>query len=367
MINVLHVVNTKSLSGAEKVVLLLAKNMKDVKPFVACGGEPLNSVYKENGIESFTIDYTKGFVNTIKALKKVILDNDIKIAHAHDNTASIYCLAVKNILGVKDLKIISHIHSCYPWLNGNSKFKAIDKFVRNKYDLNIACGDLVYSFYKENSPYLDLEKMVSIPNGIDVDKIQETTYNVDSLKEKFNIPKDKIVYGYIGRLIELKGIIEVIDALSKKKDNFKDSVFLLVGSGDKEEEIKELIHKYNMEDMFVLTGYHDNVYEIYPVIDIFFLPSKYEGLPMVILEAMAFGKAIVSTDVGSIPELLKNNNGILVEQGDYDKFVSKLLYLKENKEDLKTLSSNAKKFIKDKYDVKNQSSNIEEIYKKIER
>lgn len=365
MINVLHVVNTKSLSGAEKVVLLLSKNMKEVKPFVACGGDPLSSVYKENGIESFSIDYTKGFFNIIKDLKKVILDNDIKIAHAHDNTASIYCLAVKNILGVKNLKIISHIHSCYPWLKGNSKFKVIDKLVRNKYDLNIACGDMVYSFYKENSPYLILDKIVSIPNGIDVDNIQDTNYNIEALKKKFNIPQNKTVYGYIGRLIESKGVIEVINAINKNKEKFNDSVFLLVGSGDKEEEIKELIRKYNMEDMFILAGYHDNVYEIYPVIDIFFLPSKYEGLPMVILEAMAFGKAIVSTDVGSIPELLKNNNGILVKQGEYDNFVSELSYLKENKEKLKEISFNAKKFIKDKYDVKNQSSHIEDIYKKI--
>ena len=70
--------------------------------------------------------------------------------------------------------------------------------------------------------------------------------------------------------------------------------------------------------MFILTGFQEDIYKFYPLIDIVFLPSRYEGLPMVLLEAMAFNKAIVSMDVGSISQIIQDGiNGYLIPKGDF--------------------------------------------------
>lgn len=127
---------------------------------------------------------------------------------------------------------------------------------------------------------------------------------IEKVIKQYDIPKDKKILGFIGRLSEQKGILPFINEFAKQKDNFKDCKVLLVGDGDQEEKVKALLKDLDIEDMFILTGFQEDVYKFYPIIDVFFLPSLYEGLPMVLLEAMAFKKPIVSMDVGSINEII---------------------------------------------------------------
>ena len=87
------------------------------------------------------------------------------------------------------------------------------------------------------------------------------------------------------------------------------------------------------------------VYKFYPIIDVFFLPSIYEGLPMVLLEAMAFKKAVVSMDVGSINELVTKETGVLVRAGAYKEFIDKLEKVKNNKNIAEKYSINGYNFV----------------------
>ncbi len=203
---------------------------------------------------------------------------------------------------------------------------------RKRYDHNIACGSTVYDFYRENTNYVNQNNTSSLSNAIDVSEIDNIKEDTSQIYNQYNIPKDKIILGYVGRLIELKGIIPFIKKVKENEDKFQDCRILLVGDGPQEKEIKSLIKELNLEYLFILTGFQSNTYKFYPIIDIFFLTSKYEGLPMVILEAMTFEIPIVSMNVGSINEVVKNDyNGYLVSPQDYDEFLEKLLELKENK------------------------------------
>ena len=81
----------------------------------------------------------------------------------------------------------------------------------------------------------------------------------------------------------------------------------LLNSKETLEMIENLdMGKLKLEDIFILTGFQEKVNVFYQIIDVFFLPSLYEGLPMVLLEAMAFKKAVISMNVGSISEVIKN-------------------------------------------------------------
>lgn len=354
------------LSGAEKMALLICKNMKEYEPIVLCGGDNLKNVFEENNIKSYSIEFSNK--NIIKDIRKIrdIVEEGIDIIHAHDNTASVISYLSKRIFNLK-VKIISHIHSCYPWLKENGVNKKIDSILRPKYDYNIACGKIVYDFYKDNTKYFNKEKITILSNAIDINEINNFDISkTEEVRKEFNILKDRIVIGFIGRLDNEKGIIPFIKELVKYKDKFNDSKFLLVGNGSQEEEVKNLIKENGLEELFILTGFQEDVYSFYPIIDIFFLPSLYEGLPMVLLEAMAFGKAIISTDVGSISEVINKDTGSLIRACQYKSFIKELINLKDNKELIEFYSINAKRSVEENFNIKKYINYIEnQLYKQI--
>ncbi|WP_283672582.1 glycosyltransferase family 4 protein [Clostridium perfringens] len=360
----LHILPMNKLSGAEKMALLMCKNMKNYKPIIFCGGEELKEIFEKNGIESYCSSFSsKNTFKRLSYLKDIIKNNNIKIIHAHDNTASLNAYLVKNLYKL-DVKIISHIHNCYPWLKENGFNKKIDRFLRKRYDYNIVCGKIVYDFYKDNTDYLDDKKVEILSNAIDIEEIEKFNFSKnDEIIKKYNITKNKIILGFIGRLDHQKGLIPFIKEFYKRKDEFNDCVFLIVGSGSQEGEIKKLLKDLNIEEYFILTGFQKDTYKFYPLIDIFFLPSLYEGLPMVLLEAMAFKKAIISMDVGSINEIIiDGETGILIKNKDYLKFIDRLINIKNDFITRKKYEKNSFGFVKNKYNISNYISRLEKIY-----
>lgn len=363
----LHILPMNKLSGAEKMVLLACKNMKEFTPIVVCGGEDLKKIFEKNGIKSYAINfYNKNILNNLNGLKKIIKENNIKILHAHDNKASINAYLVKRLYRL-DVKVISHIHSCYPFLKGNGINKKIDSFFRQRYDFNIVCGNLVYDFYKENANYFNSDKIEIVSNAIDINEI--INFNLsksESAREEFNIPSNKTILGFVGRLCNIKGLIPFLEEFSKNKEEFNDCRVLLVGSGEQEDEIKELIKKLKLQDLVILTGFQDDVYKFYPIIDIFFLSSFYEGLPMVLLEAMAFKKAIVSMNVGSVNEVIKNNEtGILINEANFKDLIKALKEIKKEKYYIKKLGESAFECVYRDFEINSYVMKIENIYNSI--
>ncbi len=191
-------------------------------------------------------------------------------------------------------------------------------------------------------------------------------HQIDEIRKAFNIPTDQTIIGYIGRLSEQKGMIPFIKALKDYKHQFENCKFLIVGSGEQEDEIKNLIKEIGLEELFIFTGFQSNVYPFYQLIDIFFLPSLYEGLPMVLLEAVGSGVPTISMNVGSISEVIINgNNGILVEPRDYDTFIVKLLQLKQDKNYREELSQNGVNYVVNNYSIQTYNDSLKEIYKSI--
>lgn len=366
MNKVLHVLPMNKMSGAERMALLLCKNLKNYKPVVVCGGVELSNVFKENGIRSYNIKFSnKNILFNACNLSKIIKNENIKIVHAHDNTASLVSYIAKKIFRC-DVKVISHIHNCYPFLIGNGINKKIDKYLRNKYDFNITCGKTGTDFYKKNTDYFNEDKNLTLSNAMDIDYITNVDKReIEEVIKKYRIPTNKKVLGFIGRLDEQKGIIPFIKELAMYKDEFSDSVILLVGNGSQEDEIKVLIKELKLEEMFILTGFQDNVNVFYPIIDVFFLPSLYEGLPMVLLEAMAFKKAVISMNVGSISEVINKETGILIVQGDYQKFINELIRVKNNKELTTVLGYNAFKLIEEQFNIEGYVKKIIKKYDSI--
>ena len=361
---VLHLLSTKTLNGAEKVALDICTNLDEniFKTITVCAGDELRSYFQKETIESFTIDISNLNIINVLKLRKLIKSENIDLIHAHDVRASIAAkLASFNF----KIPVISHIHGEYDWLKSKSILKIIDEIFRDKYNLSLACSKNVKEFYCKYNKKCNKDKLIALPNSFNFGEINKVNIisNVN-FKSMNNIPKDKYIFGYIGRLIDLKGIDLLIESFNLFHEKYINSILIIVGDGEEKKKLMHLAIKYNLSTKIYFMGYRRDVYNWINIFDAFILTSKREGLPLTILEAMAMKKIVISTSIGGIPELIVNNyNGILIEERKPQILMKAMEYVYENKKEVKEIVENAYKHLTLNYSIEDYINNIQRVYK----
>lgn len=214
------------------------------------------------------------------------------------------------------------------------------KFVAKKLYANTSAIVTVSEIIKhklmiENYPILK-EKCYTIHNGIDTKR-----WCIPTVK---NINNDLKTFAIVGRLEKVKGHIEFIKTLALNKNKLIGKIKIIIaGSGSMEHKIKACIYKHDLKKMIILKGHCDNPRDIYLDSDCVLIPSRWEGLPIALLEAMSCGRMVISMAVGGIPEVLDNDCGILIQPGKYDRFVESIIDVANGKVNVDIMGHNARK------------------------
>jgi glycosyltransferase involved in cell wall biosynthesis len=163
------------------------------------------------------------------------------------------------------------------------------------------------------------QKLITVSNGINVNEFQQdcSIDELTDLRDKFGIPRNGYVMTIIARLHPQKGHSFLIDAASLVLEFQPDAIFLLIGDGESRNDIEDRIQYLGLTPHFRLIGLSSNIRQLLALSELFVLPSLYEGMPNVILEAMAAKLAVVATDIGGTRELVVHGEtGILVPPAD---------------------------------------------------
>ena len=193
----------------------------------------------------------------------------------------------------------------------------------------------------------DLERIIYshkgidfIPNPINVKKIKSLSQM--RISDIPNLPEKYILA--VGRLAYQKGFDRLISIFSKIPN--KDLSLVIIGEGDLRSDLNHLIRCSNLENRVIMPGLTENPFPIYKSAICLALTSRYEGWPNVINEAIASGCPVVSYDCKYGPsEILNNNNGLLVPEGNEEEFISSITSLIENPDICKTIIDNGFKNI----------------------
>jgi glycosyltransferase involved in cell wall biosynthesis len=138
---------------------------------------------------------------------------------------------------------------------------------------------------------------------------------------------------------------------------------LIIGEGPQQKELEDLVEKKDLKSRISFTGFQTKIEPWMSALDVFVLPSLTEGLPMALLEAMAFGVPVVASAVGGVPQLIKSGeNGILISAGDPEAIKNALGRLWADISLREELSRKASATIKIHYDVKTWITHIENEY-----
>jgi len=161
--------------------------------------------------------------------------------------------------------------------------------------------------YKKGNYYI-------IPNGIDLDKFH--IIKRDIALENIDFKSNKIYIGYIGNLLKIKGVDKLPRIFNKISQAINNICFVIIGNGSLKENIKKALDSYNLLDKTIFIRCIPNSIIPYYLnaFDILLIPSRNEGLSSILLESLSCGTPVIASNVGGMPEILKNNiSGYLVD------------------------------------------------------
>lgn len=220
-----------------------------------------------------------------------------------------------------------------------------------------------------------------IPLGIDLDKFAAHTTKRDILRDEIGAKPDEILVGFVGRLTEVKNIpllLKVAEMYKNKRD--KDSPklkFLIIGDGNLREELKAESEKLNLTETVSFLGNRNDADVFYAGLDIVALTSLNEGTPLSLIEAMANGKAVISTSVGGVIDLLGEieteekgykicRRGVRTKSNDIEGFFQGLVYLAHEKELRASMSAKGENFVRENYAKERLFTDIRRLYEKLQ-
>lgn len=216
------------------------------------------------------------------------------------------------------------------------------------------------------------EKRVSlIHNGIDAKKFLKdfSEKEKDDLKDRFGIRRDHSVIGTIARFTPDKGHDVLLYALYKILQEKPNVQLLLVGDGKERAKIVDIAQRLGLSEKVIFVKPQINTAAVLAVMDIFmFTPRRREGLGIVLLEAMASGKAVIATKVGGIPNVVKDGvNGFLVEPSRPELLVDPVLRLLRDKELYKKMSQAGREIVVQKFSIDGMVDRVYQMYEEVKR
>ena len=155
-----------------------------------------------------------------------------------------------------------------------------------------------------------------IRNSVDLSKFS-STHNRSALRTELGIPEDTFLYVFIGRLIHQKAVDVLIKAFKNLNLADPNTNLLIVGQGKDRGGLEDLVRENGLDDRVVFAGVRNDIPQILFSSDCFILPSRHEGLPLVLAEALASGAAIIVSDFEAAGELITHEkNGLIVPRED---------------------------------------------------
>ena len=275
------------------------------------------------------------FIKIIKLIKRTLKVKKIKKEKHLDVVISFTENAnLVNILSKGKEHIITSERNL-PFFHYKRKFKI--KYICKKTDKIIALSKLVEKDLVDNFD-VDPKKVITIYNSCNRESLEKSSNELEKIKNKLSKNKRYIIT--MGRLNYQKGQWHLIKAFKKVKDKIPNVELLILGQGELEEELKELTNKMKLNDSVKFLGYIKNPHSILKYCDVFVFSSIVEGLGNVLLEALTFDKAIVSTDCDAGPrEILAPNTEIdkktdVIEYAEYGILTPTFSKEKFNKDDI---------------------------------
>ena len=374
---IFHLITSLDKGGAESHLYHLIKKQvqsnTSVYVFYLRGNDYWKRYLNKIGVKVFKLNVNNNFdlIGLIKAfisLQFFIRKIKPKVVHAHLSTMEFLAALLKFKLKKRfKLIVTKHLDSFFLEASFGRKifFRGIyiDKFIINQSDKIICISNQVKKYFSKE--IIQKNKYKTVYYGFSSrDFLNSPNINIklNSLRKKYNLKKNETILLNVARHVKQKSLKILLKAFSiycKKQDKAK---LILVGNGRETGNLKKLAIELNINSRICWINNYENIKDIFLLSDIFVLPSEYEGLGLVLLEAMSSKTPIIASKSSAIPEVIQNNyNGYLFQKNNSRNLAQKL-FLIEDKNTQKKFKKNGTVFLKKKFNLNRMNKMTTKIY-----
>mgnify|MGYP005786150929 CR=1 FL=1 len=328
--------------GIGRVTSIIAENLakdQDIKVFLCSFYEnKTNSYYMTQNCADSHILFDTPISMTKAIVKDHAIGKLIKYIKANKIEILVACGALYFPLTLLAARMCKIKLICWEHINPTNyydyKFQKEARMIGTRYcDCNVVLTNEALNWYKKHAKYHDI---IQIYNPVDpiITKYSQKKYLSES---------KKIIS--VGRLCYQKNFDRLVDIADEVLKKYPDWSWDIYGEGEERIALEEKIRRYNLQEKVTLKGQVHNIYELYHQYSMIVMTSRYEGFPMVLLEAAACGLPMVSFDIQTGPsEIIKNGvNGYLCNKNSNSEMINNIISLIGSEENRKEFSYNSKK------------------------
>jgi len=304
----------------------------------------------------------------IRQLMNVIKNRKIDLVHTHGMKAGIVGrIAGLLFRGPAAPSLLSTVHNsvyCYRMSDlRRHMIGRVQRYLAQKTDKFITVSHALKREIMQWEGVPD-ERVKVIYNGIRIEAFNKKITPYAKIRLGLN-PVFPVV-GTVARLAPQKGLEYFIQAAFLVSQVVDQVQFLIAGSGPLRKKLEQDAYKLGLKDKIVFTGYCPDISEIYPIIDVFVMPSLSEGLSISLIEAMAARRPIAATAVGGIPELIEHRKtGILVPPGNAQALAQGIMELLKRTKWAEKLAEAAYQKARNNFTIEKMVQQTEDIYREI--
>lgn len=325
------------------------------------------------GVKNFIAVPDRSMVDMecLKQLKKIILDNDLHVVHAHDDKTLLYAWLLRFMLPTIKIMYTCHSHAVY----SRDEFSSIKEYLSFKVRQKIQ----ILLMQRYPKPIITIShdtKKRLIANGLAAKDVAVLHNGIDLafwqrkaarpvLKVELGIAPGGYLVGTVARITydkDLPTFYRVAEEVAKRNSNV---TFVIVGDGygDELPRAREEVARRGLERVVRFTGHRNDLRDVYASFDLFLMTSLTEGMPNTLLEAMAMGVPAVSTAVGGVPELLEDGvGGFLSPAGDATGLADHVLRLLKDSAMLARCGAACRERIEMKFSFERRVRKMEDYY-----
>jgi glycosyltransferase involved in cell wall biosynthesis len=328
---VLHVIDSLVLGGAQVVLenLLTHADRSRFAPETVClhGRGVFWDRIKAAGSPVHSLSFHHYFPSYVPGLVALMLARRYDVVHCHLLASNLIAKPIASFLGVPVR--INHDH-CNDKLADPRRWTPAADTWANRFSTHVcAVSESTRQFLIQHEGVPD-ERTTTIHNGVDLAIFQPRPEQRAETRARWNLPPDAFVVAGVGRLSYQKNFALFLETAAKVLEKHPSARFVIAGTGEDDAALRAQAAHLGLEGRLQFLGFVGDMTALYPALDLLLLTSRYEGLPITILEAMAVGIPIVASRLDGMLEILRDGeDAALVPPGDLDTFAARVCELIE--------------------------------------
>ena len=312
------------------------------------------------------IEQGKVDLRVLRTLCDIVIQHDINLIHAHDYKSDFFAYLLRRWLWRRRLALLSTAHAWVIIGPRGEFYRRLDLWLMKRFDHLIAVSHATKA--EMVAAGVPAASISVIHNGIDTD-VWSPARATTNLREELGLGQTFPVIGYVGRIMPEKDLDTWLRAAARVAEKYLSARFVLVGEGrdgTTQQQLQQLASTLGIGERVLFPGYRENLVPVYATFDMFLLSSRREGLPNSLLEAMAIGLPVVTTDVAGAKELVVDGQtGFVRPQGDRDSLAQALLTLVDDERLRLRMSRVGRERVEQEFSFAHRLRRIEELYERV--